>query len=220
MTAILFGSISTIADTSELQREAFNAAFEEHGLDWQWDQEDYRAMLGSNGGANRVADFASERGEEVDAAAVHKTKSERFQQTVGERAPQLRQGVADTVRAAKDAGVKVALVTTTSAANIDALMGALAPELSAADFDLVVDGANVDEPKPDDAVYRFALEELGEQPDRCVAIEDNVGGVKAATAAGIACVAFPNQNTAGHEFATAQRRVDHLDLDELRQLIR
>jgi hypothetical protein len=37
---ILFGSISTVADTSELQREAFNAAFAEHGLDWRWDPDD------------------------------------------------------------------------------------------------------------------------------------------------------------------------------------
>ena len=36
MSAILFGSISTLADTSELQRRAFNEAFEAHGLDWNW----------------------------------------------------------------------------------------------------------------------------------------------------------------------------------------
>ena len=36
MSAILFGSISTIADTSELQRQAFNQAFKAHGLDWDW----------------------------------------------------------------------------------------------------------------------------------------------------------------------------------------
>jgi hypothetical protein len=34
MSAILFGSISTLADTSELQRRAFNEAFSAHGLDW------------------------------------------------------------------------------------------------------------------------------------------------------------------------------------------
>ena len=45
MPALLLGSISTVADTSELQRQAFNQAFEEHGLDWQWDQDQYRAML-------------------------------------------------------------------------------------------------------------------------------------------------------------------------------
>ena len=73
MSAVLFGSISTIADTSELQRRAFNEAFASHGLDWEWSRDDYVSMLGSNGGAQRVADFASGRGEDVDAKAVHAT---------------------------------------------------------------------------------------------------------------------------------------------------
>jgi phosphoglycolate phosphatase-like HAD superfamily hydrolase len=59
MSAILFGSISTLVDSSELQRRAFNEAFESHGLDWQWSQPDYVAMLESNGGAQRIADYAT-----------------------------------------------------------------------------------------------------------------------------------------------------------------
>lgn len=50
MSAVLFGSISTIADTSELQRQAFNQAFRIHGLDWDWNREDYRGMLAASGG--------------------------------------------------------------------------------------------------------------------------------------------------------------------------
>jgi hypothetical protein len=33
MTTVLFDSIGSLADTSELQREAFNEAFRAHGLD-------------------------------------------------------------------------------------------------------------------------------------------------------------------------------------------
>ena len=73
MPAILFGPISTISDTSELQRQAFNDAFAEHGLDWNWGLDEYRALLTSNGGAARIADYAAERGDEVDAQAVHAT---------------------------------------------------------------------------------------------------------------------------------------------------
>ena len=36
MTAALFGSIGTVVDTSEIQRESFNRAFAEHGLSWSW----------------------------------------------------------------------------------------------------------------------------------------------------------------------------------------
>lgn len=45
MRAIIFGSIGTLVETSDLQRRAFNAAFAEAGLAWVWDEAPYRAML-------------------------------------------------------------------------------------------------------------------------------------------------------------------------------
>ena len=105
MTALLLGSISAVADTSEIQREAFNRAFAEHGLDWRWDREDYQRMLSGNGGRDRVADYAAEQGEEVDADAVHATKSRLFQESLGEGVS-ARSGVAETVAAARSSGVR------------------------------------------------------------------------------------------------------------------
>ena len=218
MSAILFGSISTVADTSELQRRAFNDAFAEHGLDWRWDREDYLAMLETAGGRDRVAEYARSRGESVDADAVHETKSVRFRESLGSSGLAARPGVLDTIRGAKDQGLKVGLVTTTSPDNVSALIEALGPDLRRDDFDVVVDSSRVDTPKPDAAAYAYALREVGEERSACVAVEDNVNGVQAAAAAGVTCVAFPNENTAAHEFPDAARRVDHLDLDELRGL--
>jgi HAD superfamily hydrolase (TIGR01509 family) len=219
MSAILFGSISTVADTSELQREAFNRAFEQHGLDWRWDREDYRAMLSTAGGRDRIAEYARSRGQDVDADAVHATKSEIFQRSAGTAGLEPRPGVVDTVRGARAKGLKVGLVTTTSPANIAALLDALNPELGRADFDVVVDSSTVERPKPDRAAYDFAVQDLGERPEGCVAIEDNVDGVRAATAAGVACVAFPNANTAGGDFGAATEQVDHLEVDRLQKLV-
>ena len=98
MSAILFGSISTLADTSELQRRAFNEAFAAYGLDWNWSRDDYASMLGSNGGAQRIADYAASRGEDVDAAAVHAKKSEIFQELLGTSTVSPRPGVVDVGR--------------------------------------------------------------------------------------------------------------------------
>lgn len=218
MSAVLFGSISTLADTSELQREAFNQAFSQHGLDWSWSREDYVALLEQSGGAQRIADFAASRGEDVDAAAVHATKSELFQAAVSTSPPPARDGVVNTIRAAKSEGMSVALVTTTSPGNVTALLAALA-DVQPSDFDLVVDTTSVDQPQPDKAAYAYAVDRLGEQAKHCVAIEDNLGGVTSAQAAGLACVAFPNRNTAGHDFAGADDRVDALDLATLRRFV-
>lgn len=219
MPALLLGSISTVVDTSELQRESFNRAFEQHGLDWRWEREEYAELLGGNGGADRIADYAAAREESVDADAVHATKSQLFQEALRSQELTPRDGVVETVRDARAEGFKVALVTTTSRENLDALAASVASTLPFDEvFDLVVDSSQVATPKPDGAVYRHALEALEESGDHAIAVEDNVGGVSAARAAGVPCVAFPNQNTAGHDFDGAAGRVDELGLAAVRTL--
>ena len=214
MSALLLGSISSVADTSELQRDAFNRAFESHDLGWSWDREQYRTMLAANGGQARITEYARSLGQTVDAQAVHDTKSTLFRRNLAESDLSPRPGVVATIRAARDRGWKVGLVTTTSRANVAALLEALAPEVQADDFDVVVDADSVGPPKPAPDAYAFAIEALSVPAAECVAIEDNVGGVAAARAAGVPCVAFPNANTAAHDFGDT-RVVDHLDLDEL-----
>jgi HAD superfamily hydrolase (TIGR01509 family) len=218
MSALLFGSISTVADTSEIQRAAFNEAFREHGLDWKWERDDYRAMLTGNGGADRITEYARQLGQDVDVTAVHDTKSKLFQEMLTRVPIGTRPGVVDTIRAARENGWKVAWVTTTASANIDAILDSLDPDLTPADFDMVIDAASAAAPKPDPAAYTLALRRLNEAPDDCVAIEDNIGGLDAARSAGVPCVVFANQNTTGHDFGAAPR-VNRLVFDELTALV-
>ncbi|AYJ48970.1 HAD family hydrolase [Rhodococcus sp. P1Y] len=215
MTAILFGSISTLADTSELQRRSFNDAFAQHDLSWNWSREDYASMLGSNGGADRIATFAASQGQEVDSAAVHSTKSEIFRKLLSTEGIEPRPGVLETVASAREHGLKLGLVTTTSPENVSALLDSF-EKLSADAFDIVVDKTQVSGVKPDPEAYRFAVDGLGESAEHCIAIEDNVGGLESAAAASIACVAFPNSNTTGGDFSAAVGTVDRLDPDQLR----
>jgi HAD superfamily hydrolase (TIGR01509 family) len=219
MSAILFGSIGTIADTSELQRQAFNQAFKAHGLNWCWNREEYLTMLEKSGGQQRIADYAGTTGQTVDAKAIHRSKSEFFQKNLTKSQLQPRFGVVETIQDAKSKGLKLALVTTTSQKNISLLIEALRPDIQATDFDLIVDASSVKQPKPDKAAYTFALEKLGETSGDCIAIEDNLGGVEAAIAAGLDCVAFPGENTAHHDFRKAQHLVDRLDANELQKFL-
>jgi beta-phosphoglucomutase-like phosphatase (HAD superfamily) len=69
------------------------------------------------------------------------------------------------------------------------------------------------------AAYTFALEKLGEKSDDCIAIEDNLDGVEAAIVAGLECIAFPNENTAHHDFTNAQHLVYRLDFEELQKFL-
>lgn len=219
MPALLFGSISSVADTSELQRAAFNDAFAQHGLDWTWDRDEYRSRLTKAGGRDRIAAYAEERGEQVDADAVHATKSALFQQRLASGGVSARPGVVDSIRAAKEAGFKVGLVTTTSRDNVDGLLGALSPDLSRDDFDVVIDREQVSAPKPAPEAYRTALERIGEEPGSAVAVEDNPDGAESARAADVPVIAFPNENTDGADFGSVAEQVDAIDFADVRRLV-
>lgn len=202
MKAVFFGSLSVLADTSELQRTAFNLAFQEAGLPWDWSQDHYRKQLMSSGGQDRIADYAAQQGMEVDAEALHARKSAIFQNALGSAQLDMRQVPREIMAFAKNAGLKLAFLSTSSRENVEALVCAL-NDASMDDFALVTSIEDVSASKPAPDIYTYALAEMGLEAQDVIALEDNAPGVQAAQAAGITCLAYPNQNTAGHDFGTA-----------------
>lgn len=217
MTAILFGSIGTIADTSEIQRESFNEAFRSHGLDWSWDRAEYQQMLAISGGRSRIASYAESRGEIFDAASVHSTKSTVFQNRL-RHGVDARPGVLELIERAKGEGVRLALVTSTSPSNVSTLIDGIGAGVRDS-FEFILDATMVADVKPDPAVFQLALEKLAVEPSLALAIEDNVDGIKAAKSAGLWTAAFPNAYTSGHDFSAADHIVGELDGDTACALI-
>lgn len=221
MRAIFFGSIGTVAETSELQRQAFNLAFKEHGLEWHWEREPYRKLLVFSGGEQRIEAWAaSQRNPKaVDAHAIHLSKSEIYRRLLSQSGLQPRSGVQQTIRSARSNGVPVGLVSATSPENVDQLISALHPHVEKDDFALLTNSTLFTNRKPAPDAYAYALQTLGLQANECVAIEDNADGLASALAAGIQCIAFPGENTADHDYSGAQQIVDHVSFDALMALI-
>ena len=219
MPAILFGSIGTIADTSELQRQAFNKAFALHNLEWQWSRTEYISLLEKSGGTCRIQEYAKSMEQSVDASAIHHSKSEIFQKALHEESLMARPGVVDVIQKAKQNQLKLGLVTGTSRQNVLSILEVLRHEIDANDFDVVVNSSNVQYTKPAKDVYEFALRELNEMPHNCIAIENNIDGLISAKSAGLACIAFPDENTVGHTFDGASLLVKHLEFEHLQQFL-
>ena len=76
--AVLFGSIGTLAETSDLQRNAFNEAFKISGLDWFWDEDIYRKLLSKSGGTTRINDYAKDTSLEIDGKKIRNLKTKIF----------------------------------------------------------------------------------------------------------------------------------------------
>ena len=118
--AILFGSIGTLVETSDFQRRAFNQAFTQAGLDWNWDTETYVRLLNKSGGQQRIQSYANTRSINVDAYQLHQRKTKIFDTFMASEHLPLRPGVADIIDYAKTHDTGLAFVTATSQANIDA----------------------------------------------------------------------------------------------------
>jgi len=202
MTALLFGSIGTIVETSELQHRAFNFAFEKHGLDWHWDRENYEEMLKVSGGVKRIEGYAARKGAEVDAKAIHATKTEIFLDLLKGGDVPIRPGVVDLLTHARDKGMKTGFVTGTEEATVEIVLGLL-KDAGAPDFDVVTSRSLGLAEKPDPAIYRAALSRLVVDGKRVVVVEDNVDGVAAAKAAGLHVIGSPGAYAGPDDLAGA-----------------
>lgn len=216
--AILFGSIGTLVETSELQRRAFNQSFAEMGLDWQWSAEEYLQLLSKSGGRGRVEDFASQQGINIDATQVHLRKTEIFNRLMTQATLLLRPGVARVMAYALAKKLPLAFVTSTSEANIAAVFAALGDQVKTSDFNFIGNDLMVSNPKPSPEIYQRALTDLHLDAQDCVAIEDTAVSMNAALAAGIRCIAFPGAFAIANDFKGALLVTDQLSPTHLEDL--
>ena len=189
MKAIFFGSIGTIAETSHLQLQAFNAAFEFHKLDWHWSREAYAKMLKLAGGAKRIETYALLKNEIVDAKKIHDTKSRIFRTLMSDTHIEPRYGVRDIIDFARNERLKLGFVTTTSRKNVDQVLSAT--QLMPSTFDVIISADQVAQPKPSASAYNLALKKLGLLPHDVIAVEDNRDGYRSAKSADIKCFVNP-----------------------------
>lgn len=192
LRALIWDVDGTLAETErDGHRVAFNEVFAEFGLGWHWDVDEYGRLLAVTGGRERIRAYARERGAECAPELVehlHRRKNALYARIVQRGFIELRPGVQRLLREARDLGLRQAIATTTSRANVEVLLSAcLGPEADTL-FVTKVCGEDVRAKKPDPEVYRRVLSELQLDAASCVAVEDSEAGLYAASAAGIACI--------------------------------
>ncbi len=123
---VIFDVDGTLAETEEVHRRAFNQAFAEFGLGWVWDEALYRDLLRVTGGKERIAHFAARVGEpSLDPALIaelHQRKTALYAGMVEAGEVALRPGVPAFLDAARSSGMVLAIATTTTPANVEALL--------------------------------------------------------------------------------------------------
>jgi HAD superfamily hydrolase (TIGR01509 family) len=219
-TALIFDVDGTLAETEELHRQAFNHAFARHGLGWEWDRAVYRHLLLVTGGKERMRAYhtslvAAPPLSDADIAELHRIKTTHYAGLVETGCCPLRPGVAELLADAKARGQRLAIATTTSHVNIDALLSQALGTGWAADFDAIVAGDDVRHKKPAPDVYLESLARLQLEAHDCVAIEDSGNGLMAASRAGIPVLITRSMFCRDDDFTGARAVLE--DLSELAQ---
>ena len=81
VSALIFDVDGTLAETEEAHRRAFNETFAAQGLGWHWSRDDYRNLLKTTGGKERMAAHRAALGygpDDATIAALHRLKTERY----------------------------------------------------------------------------------------------------------------------------------------------
>ncbi len=218
--ALIFDVDGTLADTErDGHRPAFNAAFAEAGLDWLWDVDRYGELLAVTGGKERIAAFIAEEGIRLDPALdpaqliadLHRAKTRHYVALLEGGAIPLRPGVLRLLREAREAGIQLAIATTTTPENVNVLLDNSGEPGLRDWFQVIAAGDVVPLKKPAPDIFHLALAELGLEAAECVAIEDSDNGVRAALAAGLrALLVTVNDYTRDQDLRDAPLVVDQL----------
>ncbi|MEZ5536229.1 MAG: HAD-IA family hydrolase [Thiolinea sp.] len=219
LEALLFDVDGTLADTErDGHRVAFNKAFAEAGLDWDWTVELYDDLLSVTGGKERIRffiekylpEFKPEEGITDFAARMHKRKTHFYLQMLQQGEIPLRSGVKRLLEEARAAGLRLGIATTTTPENVTYLLKSTLGEASLGWFEVIAAGDIVPAKKPAPDIYQYALGQMGLGADACLAFEDSYNGILSSVAAGLKTLVTVNDYTRDHDFSTAALVVDQL----------
>lgn len=220
LSAVLFDVDGTLADTErDGHRIAFNRAFREFQLDWEWDVELYGELLQITGGKERIQFYLENYLPELPVTdnleewitQIHKIKTKYFMALLNEGKIPLRPGVKRLINQLRAENIKIAIATTTTYENVTTLLQCTLGDDSLEWFDVIGAGDIVEKKKPAPDIYHWVLCQLGLPAEACIAIEDSENGLKSATAAGIKTIITVSEYTRSQNFKGAALVVSDLE---------
>jgi len=219
LAALIFDVDGTLADTErDGHRVAFNLAFQEAGLDWDWSPELYGELLAVTGGKERIRFYLEKFNTTFEkpgnfsefVAGLHAAKTSFYTQLMSLGKIPLRPGVERLLREAKEAGVRLAIATTTTPENVTALLTYTLGADSLKWFEVIGAGDVVPAKKPAPDIYHYVMEAMNLAPEQCIAFEDSYNGIRSSAGARLTTVITTNGYTKDDDFSGAAIVLDQL----------
>lgn len=219
LEALIFDVDGTLADTEkDGHRVAFNLAFDQAGLDWNWDEALYAELLAVTGGKERIkyylekfnTDFNKPADFDAFVKGLHASKTDFYTQLMAEGKIPLRPGVERLINEARAAGMRLAISTTTTPENVTALLTNTLGEASMSWFEVIAAGDIVPAKKPAADIYDWALAQMKLKPEQAIAFEDSRNGILSSLGAKLKTIITINGYTAEDDFTGADLVLDHM----------
>ncbi len=219
LKALIFDVDGTLANTEKQgHRVAFNRAFRDLGLDWEWSVELYGQLLDVAGGKERIRHYLDHFHPSVSqpldteqfVVDLHRRKTHHFLSLLKSGGIPLRSGVKRLLVEARDAGLSLSIATTATLENVTSLLETNMGKTALDWFDVVAAGDVVAHKKPSPDVYLYVLDHLGLRPEQCLAFEDSFNGFSASRAANLPTIITVNEYTRWQAFDGALVVLDRM----------
>ena len=218
LKAIIFDMDGTLANTEDIHRQAFNAAFNEAKIALQWDRAEYKQLMSISGGRERLRQYLLKHYIKDDqtesvlklAERLHKRKSAIYRQKLIDGHVGFRPGIRRLIDEAISNKIRLAIATSSSTKNVETLLKMALGDKALDLFSTIVTCDIVEEKKPSPAVYLYALDALGLDARNCIALEDSHNGNLAALTAGLRTVITTHLFTNDDDFSGAALVVNQL----------
>ena len=219
LKAVIFDVDGTLAETEkDGHRVAYNQAFSELGIDWHWTTEEHGKLLSIAGGKERLRQYAAihaphlmqQRGFDDWITCLYQRKNEIYASIVLSGKIPFRSGIRRLLEELRQNGLRLAIATTTDAANLNSLITANLGCSAESVFEVIGAGDQVPCKKPAPDIYEWVLEKLDLRATACLAVEDARIGLTAARGAGIATVVTVSEYSDDADFPAALSIVSSL----------
>jgi HAD superfamily hydrolase (TIGR01509 family) len=187
--AFLFDFDGLIIDTELASRAGWELLYRDHGHELPPDL--WATVVGTYGAWDPMAHLEELVGEPLEREALNERRNAHEIALI--EAEELRPGIAEYLAAARRHGLKRAIVSSSNRAWVDMHLERL-EEATGWDAICTAD-RDPARAKPAPVLYLEALAQLDVTALEAVAFEDSPNGVLAAKAAGVFCVAVPNEVT-------------------------